>query len=491
MNKLWIQLTLAFSLVTITGVAIVALLTNRQVSADFRSFVAQSQVQDSPIVPELSEYYAAHGNWDGVEHALRDFADARRGMIGRGGPVIILADAAGQVIYNSQGQLGAQLAQTDRAAATPISANGQVAGFLLMRAGSGGAMSMAGQQFLARVNWALLQSGLLAGGLGLLLGVVIARGLAAPLSRLSAAARQIARGRLDQRVPIAGAAEIADTARAFNEMAAGLQQAEQLRQNMIADIAHELRTPLTVILGNLRAILDDVYPLEKPEIATIYDEAVMLSRLVGDLRELAQAEAGRLTLDVRLLEVAPLVRSAIAPFEAAAAEHGVTLVADLPDLLPPVLVDPDRVRQVLHNLVANALRYTPAGGTIALSATLETKDQRRKTKDDRNVAPSFVLCPSSFVIFRVADTGQGIAAADLPHVFERFWRADRSRSRDQGGAGLGLAIARQIVEAHGGQIGVDSRIGAGSQFWFRLPAAETPATFSAPAHHVKPSSPAR
>jgi len=489
MNKLWIQLTLAFSLVTVTGVAIVALLANRQVSADFRSFVAQSQVQDSPIVSELSDYYTAYGSWDGVERVLRDFAGARRGMMGRGGPTIILADAAGLVVASeAQGQLGARLAQPDLAAATPISVHGELVGYLLVRAGSGGALSMAGQQFLAQVNGALLQAGLLAGGLGLLLGVVIARGLAAPLSRLSAAARQIARGKLDERVPIAGAAEIADTARAFNEMADGLQQAEQLRQNMIADIAHELRTPLTVIQGNLRAILDDVYPLEKAEIATIYDETVMLSRLVGDLRELAQAEAGRLALDIQPVEAAPLVQSAIAPFEAAAAAQRVTLVADLADQLPLVLADPDRVRQVVHNLVANALRYTPAGGTITLRAT-RTEGRGLRTEPVEHLA--LPLSPQSSVLFTVEDTGQGIAVADLPHVFERFWRADRSRSRDQGGSGLGLAIARQIVVAHGGQIGVTSRIGVGSQFWFRLPIAETQIPFSAPAHHIKQSSPAR
>lgn len=488
MNKLWIQLTLAFSLVTMTGVAIVALLSNHQVSADFRSFVAQSQVQDSPIVTALSDYYAAHGSWDGVEHVLRDFAGARHGMMGQGGPTMILADAAGMVVSSeAQSQIGARLAQPDLVAATPISAHGQVAGYLLVRAGSGGAMSMAGQQFLAQVNGALLQAGLLAGSLGVVLGVVIARGLAAPLSRLSAAARQIARGKLDERVPIAGAAEIADTARAFNEMADGLQQAEQLRQHMIADIAHELRTPLTVIQGNLRAILDDVYPLEKAEIATIYDETVMLSRLVGDLRELAQAEAGRLALDIQPVEAAPLVRSAIAPFEAAAAEQRVTLVADLPDPLPRVLADSDRVRQVLHNLVANALRYTPTGGTITLRARTEVRGLRTEPVEHQAALRS----SQAAVLFTVENTGQGIAVADLPHVFERFWRADRARARDQGGSGLGLAIAKQLIEAHGGQIGVASQMGAGSQFWFRLPAAEPLVTVSAPVYHTKSSRAAR
>ncbi|HEU5103876.1 MAG TPA: HAMP domain-containing protein, partial [Roseiflexaceae bacterium] len=288
MNKLWIQLTLAFGLVTVTGVVVVALLANRQVGAEFRSYVAQSQLQDSALVSDLGDYYVAHASWDGVDSVLSDFVGARHGMIGRDGPAISLADASGLVVFSSDahGLLGARLAQADLAEATPISARGQIAGYLLVRAGASGMMSMAGQQFLGQVNWALVQAGLLAGGLGLLLGVVIARGLAAPLSRLSAAARQIAQGKLDQRVPIGGAAEIADAARAFNEMADGLQQAERLRQNMIADVAHELRTPLTVIQGNLRALLDGVYPLAKAEITTIYDETVMLSRLVGDLREL-------------------------------------------------------------------------------------------------------------------------------------------------------------------------------------------------------------
>jgi two-component system OmpR family sensor kinase/two-component system sensor histidine kinase BaeS len=312
--------------------------------------------------------------------------------------------------------------------------------------------------------------------LGLLLGVVIARGLAAPLSRLSDAARQIARGKLDLRLSLAGPAEVADVAQAFNEMAAGLQQSEQLRQHMIADVSHELRTPLTVIQGNLRAILDDVYPLEKAEIATIYDETLLLSRLVGDLRELAQAEAGQLALNPQPVEVAPLIRSAIVPFEATASGQGVALTIDMPEHPPAVVADADRVRQVLHNLIANALRHTPAGGSIAISAA---------------EAGGHTASAQAFVTFTVADTGQGIAAADLPHVFERFWRTDRSRSREQGGSGLGLAIAKQIVEAHGGQIGVTSRVGVGSQFWFRLPIAETQIPFSAPAHHIKHSSPAR
>lgn len=453
MKQLWVQLTLAFCLVTGVGVAAVALLANRQVGADFRSYVAQSQLQSSPLIADLAGYYAAHGDWQGVEQLLGGMGGARRSMAGRGGPGFTLADSSGQIVYDEQpARVGARLSSADQAAAMPIEVAGQPAGYLLVRTGAGGALSQAGQQFLARVNRALLQAGLLAGALGLLLGLLIARGIAAPLSRLAAAARQVAHGQLGQRVPVGGAAELAAAAQAFNEMAASLQQAEQLRQNMIADIAHELRTPLTVIQGNLRAILDDVYPLEQAEIATIYDETLMLSRLVGDLRELAQAEAGQLTLALRPTEAAPLLAGALAPFEAAAAAQGITLRAEPAAALPLVQADPDRIRQVLHNLLANALRYTPAGGTITLTAA-----------NAPGAAPG--------VLFTVCDTGQGIAAADLPHVFERFWRADRARTRGQGGSGLGLAIARQLIEAHGGQIGVASAPGKGSRFWFRLPAA--------------------
>ena len=466
MGKLWVRLTLAFSLVTLIGVAAVALLANRQVSADFRSYVAQSQLQDSPLIAELRDYYATDRGWDGVGNLLSDFASARRGMLGRGGPSILLVGADGRVVATSAGaQPGERLAQADLQAATPLVVDGQTVGAVLVRAGAGAAMSPAGQQFLARVNWALLQAGLLAGALGLLLGLLIARGLAAPLSRLASAARRIAQGRLDERVPLDGAAEGADAARAFNEMAASLEQAEQLRQRMIADIAHELRTPLTVIQGNLRALLDGVYPLEQSEIATIYDETLLLSRLVGDLRELAQAESGQLALEVRPVEVEPLVRGALAPFEAAAAERGVALRAELPGELPPVQADPGRVCQVLQNLVANALRYTPSGGRITLTACI---DDEQSTTGHQSQC---VVSPPLAVVFQVSDTGQGIAAADLPHVFERFWRADRSRSREGGGSGLGLAIARQIVVAHGGEIGVSSAPGTGSQFWFRLPLA--------------------
>jgi two-component system, OmpR family, sensor kinase len=484
MRKLWVQLTLSFGLVTLSGVLVVALLVNRQVSADFRQFVAQNQLQDTALLSELATYYAEQGSWRGVETVLDNFRSPGMGRMMGGGPNIVLADADGHVVYGSSRQSSADLlGQSDLADAVPIVSQEQTVGYLLVGAMHGqGELPMAAQRYLTQVNAVLLRAGLLAGMVGLLLGLVIAQGLAAPLARLAVAARHLAHGKLDERVATVGAAEVAEVARAFNEMADSLQRAEQLRRNLIADIAHELRTPLTVIQGNLRAILDDVYPLNKAEVATIYDETVMLSRLISDLRELAQAEAGQLALTTRPTNVASLIEAAVAPFAAQAAEQKVGLTVDVPHDLPSMQADPDRVRQVLHNLLANALRHTPPGGTIALSATLQTTNDRQQTTDDGNVAPPLLLCPSSFVVLQVSDTGAGIAADDLPHVFDRFWRVDRSRSRDQGGSGLGLAIARQLVEAQGGQIGVESVLGRGSRFWFTIPAATV--AFLSSAHQI-------
>jgi two-component system OmpR family sensor kinase/two-component system sensor histidine kinase BaeS len=315
-------------------------------------------------------------------------------------------------------------------------------------------MTAAAQAFLDQINRTLIQAGLIAGLLAVVMGIIMARGLSAPLGRLALAARRISHGELDQRVPVQGADEIADVAGAFNEMAAHLQESETLRRNLVADVAHELRTPLSVIQGNLQAILDDVYPMDKTEIAAIYDETLILNRLINDLRELAQAEAGQLSLNVQPTDLASLIETGADAFAELSREKNVALNVDISDGLPVLPADSDRIRQVLHNLLSNALRHTPDGGTIRVTATkIEQPAQIKVT---------------------VADTGSGIPAKGLPHVFDRFWRADRSRSREHGGSGLGLAIARQLVEAHGGQIGVDSEgvPGQGSQFWFTLPVGE-------------------
>jgi signal transduction histidine kinase len=467
MNRLWLQLTLGFALVTLASTLTVALLANAAAAATFRGYLAQSQVAESGVVERLAVYYAAQGSWSGAEPLL---TLARRPGAGQGhgqgammGGSLALADADGQVVADPAGLTGGvRLRASERAAAIPIVVEGRVVGYVLARTPAGAALPAAAERFLRSLNETLWMAGLLAGTLGLVLGLLIARGLAAPLGQLAAGARRIAHGRLSERVPVSGPLEVQTAARSFNEMAAALEAGEAQRRHMVADIAHELRTPLTVIQGNLRAMLDDVYPLSKSEVATIYETSLGLRRLVDDLRELSLAEAGRLELDLQPLVVATLLNRETALFADLAAEHGVSLRTELPAGLPHAMADPGRVVQILHNLVSNALRHTPSGGVITLSAELVAA-----TLDDAGSERTRPL-----LRFAVTDSGDGIAAADLPHVFERFYRADRGRTRGAGGSGLGLAITRQLVLLHGGSIGVESAPGQGSCFWFTLPCGE-------------------
>jgi len=311
----------------------------------------------------------------------------------------------------------------------------------------GGMMGAPEQNFLDRVNRAVLIAGLVAGVVALLLGFIVFRGITAPLGRLTRAAHAVSQGDLSQRVQIRSGDEISDLGAAFNTMAANLQRGEQVRREMTADIAHELRTPLSVIQGNLEAVLDGVYPPDGEHIQPALDQAQLLARLVEDLRTLALAEAGQLSLDLQATNAEELVKRVVASFEPKAAAQAVTLALDAPPSLPPVHADGQRIAQVLTNLLGNALRYTPEGGHVDLAL--------------RSEQPS--------VLVSVSDTGSGIAAEDLPHVFDRFYRADKSRSREGGGSGLGLAIARSIVEAHGGRIWAESEIGKGTTIAFTLP----------------------
>lgn len=462
MNKLWIRLSVAFTFVSIIGIVTAAVLSRQQVNTQFRRFVAHDMMMRSPLMADLATYHGQHDSWVGVESVLGE-QHSPAGMrpnrgTWRGGPSLALADASGQVIYDQRGNRRAdRLSEEERSEAVPIESQGQIIGYLTFGEPSQTELTAPAQVFLNWFNRFVVQAGLIAMTIGVALGLIIARGLASPLAGLAVAARQIAQGKLGQRVPIRGTDEVADLARAFNEMAGGLQQAQTLRRNMVADIAHELRTPLTVVQGNLQAILDGVYPLEKSEIATVYDETLILNRLINDLRELARAEAGHLELNTRPTDIASVVGSAVALFDELAREKKVELDMATPPDLPPAQADPDRVRQVIHNLLANALQHTPAGGRVRIQSS---------------VAGDQSLNTDHWLLIAVTDTGPGIAAGDLPHVFDRFWRAERSRSREYGGSGLGLAIAKQLVEAQGGQIGVESQEGVGSRFWFTLPWAQ-------------------
>ena len=303
-------------------------------------------------------------------------------------------------------------------------------------------------RFAAQSTLVLIAAGTV---FGIGAGVWMSRRMTAPLEELAQGAANIGRGDLSYRVVPKGTLEMIALADAFNRMVADLQTAEQLRQHMLADVAHELRTPLTVLQGNLRAILDDVYALDKEEIARLYDQTRHLHRLVNDLHELAQAEAGRLPLTMTRFDLAVLAADAVDVFMPIAEMEEITLTLCVADA--PLLVSGDaaRMMQVLHNLLANALRHTPSGGSV-------TVDARRDGKT---------------ALLFVQDTGDGIDPAHLPHIFDRFYRTDGARDRDAGGAGLGLAIVRALVEMQNGSVQAFSEgRQCGSRFCVTLPVSD-------------------
>lgn len=295
-------------------------------------------------------------------------------------------------------------------------------------------------------------------GLLVLLAIGVAHWFSKPLQALTAGAQALSAGRLDVQVPAARVRELDELSGAFNSMARSLAAADQQRRQMTADIAHELRTPLSIIKGRLEGIQDGVYTPDDAQIEQLLDKTTLLERLIDDLRVLALAEAGQLPLYPDVIEPARMLDQARSAFADRAARQHVAVQVEVGDDLPTVQADPQRMQQVLHNLVSNALRYTPPGGTITLSAR----------SHDHGVE------------FAVRDTGQGIPSDDLPHIFDRFWRGDRARTRESGGSGLGLAITRQIVLAHGGTISVASANGHGTTITFIVPG-----TVATPAPHQR------
>ncbi|MBI3763242.1 MAG: HAMP domain-containing protein [Chloroflexi bacterium] len=483
-HSLWTRLIGVFLGVIAVGVVVMVTSVRLSTAAQLRRRVLSDDVaQANALASLLAGYYAENGNWNGIETllasapgwdgTLRATAVPAQpgwtmgpGMMGPGmmgnwqgwfqvtratGPVadrVVVLDASGQVVADTgKASTGERHPPGHLENGVSITVNGQAVGTVLVGSMIEPVLNPADEDFLRSVNFSIFVTSATVGLLALALGSLLFRQITSPLRALSRAAAAIAGGDLGRRVEIRSDDEIGRVAHSFNQMVESLAHADIQRRNIIADIAHELRTPLTVIQGNLEALMDGVYDLTPENVAAVHRQTVVLSRLVADLRDLALAEAGQLRLERQPISLSNVMAEVSEGLEAKAREKGVTLKIEAPGALPPVAADEQRITQVLFNLLSNALRHTPAGGTIATSA--EQRDGR--------------------VLISVRDTGTGIAPEDLPHVFDRFYRADRSRARATGGSGLGLTIAKQIVEAHEGQIWAQSWLGAGSTFAFSLP----------------------
>lgn len=306
-------------------------------------------------------------------------------------------------------------------------------------------------QFISSVNRSLLIAIAVAGLVGLLLTLLLSQSILIPIDALTSASRAMEKGDLNQRVEVKSKDELGQLGKAFNSMAEGLNRLEQLRRNMVTDVAHELRTPLSNIRGYLEALRDGVVEPTPEAIASIHEEAMLLNRLVDDLQELALAEAGQLDLVRQPVDLREVVQKAVQSLNNQTSEKNVSIEVLLPDDLPLVEADAERMGQVLRNLINNAVINTPTGGEICIEAR---------------------ACDSQVAV-SIKDNGVGISKEHLPFVFERFYRADRSRARLTGGAGLGLAIVKQLVEAQGGQVEINSQIDVGTTVTFTSPIASS------------------
>ncbi len=450
-----LRLFLSFVLVILVAVAGVAWIVQQGAAREVRAFMFGGGMGIiTEMQTSLEDYYSANGSWEGVETVLSASQTHGRGMgQGQGGMMnqrFWVADLQGVVVADSTGTaVGTTLTDSDLDAATLLESGGNTVGYLLALSGTGYTQGDE-TALLTRLNQAALIAGAAAGGLALVLAVLLAMQLLRPVRALTQAAKQMAQGDLSQRVAVKGKDELAELGRAFNFMAGSLQQAEESRRAMTADIAHELRTPLAVQRANLEALQDGIYPLSAENLQPALEQNRMLTRLVDDLRTLALADAGQLTLERAPIDLSGLVEGIVERFQPKAKGLDVQLVLEPPQVHLPLLdLDAIRVEQILSNLLSNGLRYTAPGGTIHIAM--------------QSVGPE--------VAVTVHDSGPGIPKEALPFVFERFYRVDKARARAEGGSGLGLTIARQLAQAHGGELSAANHPEGGAVFTLRLPVA--------------------
>lgn len=457
-----LRLGAAFAGVGIAAAALTAILVNLAFGSRFTGYLdAQQQVRERQLVAILADSYVRSNGWDTED--LRSLTP----LAFMDGGTLRLLDASGQTMWApSPDQLLGQMAEMHRQMMgsgvlgpehrLPVSVGGNVVGTAIVQLPATGLLPQ-DVSFRSSVNRLLLFGGLAAGLLALLLGIVLARPATAPARELARAARGFASGDRSRRVRYDTPDEFGEMARAFNAMGDAVEEEDRLRRDFAAEVAHEVRTPLAIIRSQIEAIQDGVVEADPPTVASLHDETLRLTRLMGDLETLASAEAAGFSLSPKSTSLGRLLEECARGFAGPFETEGVRLHLELDDVVADV--DPNRMRQVVSNLLSNALKFTPSGGCVDLE--LRSRDGQ--------------------AVITVTDTGHGIAPDDLPRVFDRFFRGQGVRAS---GSGIGLTVVRELVEAHGGSVEVSSRPGAGAAFTVRLPTASSEPfeDFTAPSH---------
>jgi two-component system, OmpR family, sensor histidine kinase BaeS len=463
----------ALLLVVLISVGLMAYLTNRNTTTQFQQYVQSgSAAYTQRVVNNLEQYYTQRQDWSGVQEilmvSLRTSSDR-----------LVLADNTGKIVGDTANKLvGETSISLGLTNGNLLQISDQTIGMLyltLSSAGMGkgymGGRSMVGSSnstsndssltpdgdFLNRVNSYFWIAGIIAIVVALLLGVFLTRQITRPIMALNTGANKISDGDLDYRVKVSSKDEIGELANSFNAMAKKLDNSEQSRRRMVSDVAHELRTPLTIIQGTVDSITDGVFQPDNEHLGSIREQTVLLTHLVKDLGDISLAESGQLKLERVPTDLVDLVKRKLSQFEVNAQQKNIRLIFESEPKIPPINVDAKRIEQVIGNLLSNAIRHTPEEGQIVVSLKTTEANSRSENKS---------------LIVSVSDTGEGIHAEHLAHIFERFYRVENSRSRSEGGTGLGLAIVKQMVQAHNGQVWVESAQGKGSTFYFSLPYAE-------------------
>jgi signal transduction histidine kinase len=438
--KLTTKLILAFLLVSLLSTVIIVGFTRVATNREFNKFVNNQYQAD--LVDELATYQQANQTWVGVENLYNRGHDGGRPLF------FSIADPNGIIVVAGTNHHPGEIARLDEFnAGKPIQVNGETVGILLLNTPPD--RNPLEDEFLRRLNQSIYLSAIGTILIAFIFGAILSQTITRPIRELTKATHEMAGGKFGQQVPVRSRDEIGELASSFNKMNDDLARSFNLRKQMTADIAHELRTPLSLIIGHAEAVHDGVLPPSKENFEIIREEADRLEKLVNDLRTLSLADAGELSVDFQPVEINKLLSDIQSHYLISFNQKRITLELEPAPGILQANLDPIRFSQVLMNVLDNALRYTPEEGRVEISIK-QNGDQAEIT---------------------IQDSGDGVTSEDAAHLFDRFYRADASRTRDSeaGGSGLGLAIAKSIVEMHKGKIWAESEKGEGLKVIIQLP----------------------
>lgn len=443
--KLRAKLILAFLLISIFSTGIVVASSRILTTREFDRFI--NDRYETELAASLGVYYEKHQSWEGVEAEFSRFGHEPAWRNDQPPLIFSIADMNRKVVVAGEGRLpGERCNEEDFENGYPIQAGGETVGILLIPKAP--EKSPLDYEFLRRLNGSIFFSAIATILFALFLAIILSTSISRPIRELTKATHAMADGDLGHQVPVRSRDEIGELANSFNKMSAALARSFNLRKQMTADIAHELRTPVSLILGHAEGVKDGVLQPTRENFEIIREEAERLEQLISDLRTLSLADAGELFVEFQPVDLNAFMSDVHAHYLTLFNQKRITLDLEPDSGIPRVTLDPGRFAQVLNNILDNALRHTPEGGSVRMKTQLA----------------------GNRIQLSVVDSGEGVTPDEAVHIFDRFYRADQARSRNDGGSGLGLAIAKSIVEMHKGRIWAESEKGRGLKVIIELPA---------------------